>query len=214
MIIIDLVLILVICLLIKEDIENKGSFAESSTGIFLQDVGLYNETLRCCEWSKDVFVKSKELIKTGFPSYYDMTGEFMETIGSTLATYTNSTLVVTKKWAYIITHKRANEYFPIVKENIVIFANDTKRGIDELGKYLVLLIKMFLEWSTQYTEIVWEHIESIVLCTKSFIEDTLSVNIDIPHLRNEAKHAVDTLLQYKNDLWDYIIDKLNLERTI
>ena len=138
----------------------------------------------------------------------------METAGSALATYTNSTRAVTEKWAYIIRHKSAKEYFPTVKENIAIFANDTKRGIDELRKYLVHLINIFLEWSTQYTEIVWEHIESIVLSIKSFIEDTLSVNIDIPHLRNEAKHAVDTLLQYKNELCDYIIDKFNFERTI
>ena len=203
----SVLLIIVIVVLIKEDIINKGSFEASNTGTFLRDVGLYNHTLKCYSWSNDLINQTKESIRTRFPDCYDKTVDILEPIASITADYVIATVVSTKKWCYIITHQHTRTYLPIVKDNIFYYYNEFKNGI-QICKHNVPI----------YFETVWNIIlQKIVLIwspMKRFLEDNLSVTIDMEYIYEELKSVANTISEYIGDLYNRLIDLLNLERSL
>ena len=203
----SILLIIVIVVLVKEDIRNKGSFEESNTGIFLRDVGLYNHTLNCYSWCDDLLNQTKVTIRKNIPDYYDTTAEAVEPVVSTLIVYVNATVLSTKKWCYIITHERANSYFPIVKDNLLYYK-------DEFQNFIGACKICAIAYLNKASNIIWEKLKLIWDPVKIFIEDNFSFTIDLDHIYMEIKVVANTISQYMSDLYNKIIDLLNLERTI
>merc|ERR1712111_247771 len=54
-------------LVVNNDIERKGSFKASSTGMFLADIGLYERTVESWQYSLDTLAAGRDLAETYLP---------------------------------------------------------------------------------------------------------------------------------------------------
>ena len=198
-----------VVVLVKEDIRKNGSFEESSTGIFLQDAGMYKQAFIIYSWADRFVTQTKESTQKSFPSFYDTTAEAVEPVVSTLFVYANATVLSTKKWCWIVTHKRTREYLPIVKANIEHYSKESKK----LTPYFKGQVAWFL-FESRISKITQEKWALIWSPIKQFVEETFSVTIDMDHVFTEAKSLIKRISDYSNELYEHLIDVLNLERNL
>ena len=205
----SILFIITIVVLVKEDVRKNGTLEDSNTGIFLQDAGVYKHVFVFYSWADRFVTQTKATIRSSYPDYYDNTAEILEPAVATIYSYANATVFSAKKWCYIVTHQRTREYLPTVKDNILHYHQEFKNSIQ--------YIKEFVPWfihDSATSRIIKEKIELIWHPVKTFIEDTFSITIDLDKIFAEIKATLQTVLNYVRDLYEQVVDKLNLERTI
>ena len=205
----SILLFIAIVVLVKEDIRNNGSFEESTTGMFLQDVKLYKQAFIFYSWADRFVMKSKTTIRNTFPDQYDTAAEVVEPVAQTLYVYANATVLSTKKWCYIITHQHTRDYLPTVKDNILYYHQEFKDSIENTKTLTTWFI-----FESDTSTFIKEKIASIWKPIEVFLEDTFSINIDLEIILEEIKSVLQTTKNYLSGKYEQIIDILNLERTI
>ena len=75
--------------LVSMDVNRNGSFERSNTGLFLGDIGMYNQTVEYYESTVKLYVISKNWIEMEFPTYYEATkqtaGPFLTALHTSLS---------------------------------------------------------------------------------------------------------------------------------
>lgn len=198
-----------IVVLVKEDIRNNGSFEESTTGKFLQDVKLYKQAFIFYDWADRFVKKTKTTIRNSFPDQYDTAAEVIKPVAQTLYVYANATVLSTKKWCYTITHHHTRDYLPTVKDNLFYYHQEFKNSIE----YTKTTTTWFI-FESDTSTFIKQKIASIWKPIEVFIEDTFSINIDVELILEEIKSVLQTTKNYLSEKYEQIIDLLNLERTI
>ena len=203
----SIILLIAIVVLVKEDIRKNGAFEESSTGRFLQDVHLYKHAFVFYHWADGTVKQTKHTLRNVSPDYYDTTAEAIEPIASTMYDYANSTIHSAKKWCYIVTHQHTRTYLPIVKDNILYY--------NQVLKDFLKGIKPNVIWflcESDTSKYIQEKLSLLWTPIHKFVEETFSINIDLAQIWMDIKSLFKSFNDYSSDLYEKMMDKLNLER--
>ena len=205
----SIILFTSVVVLVNEDIRKNGGFEESSTGKFLQDIRLYKHAFVLFHWAERTVKQTKITLRNSNPDIYDKTAEILEPVAVSAYDYANATVHSAKKWSYIITHQHTKTYLPIVKDNFLYYYQAFK----DLLKNIIPMASWFLFESeaSKYLQgklgLLWNPVHK-------FVEETFSIDIDLQQISTELKSALRTAYDYSSDLYEQMIDKLNLERNL
>ena len=188
--------------LVKEDIRKNGTFEESKTGMFLQDVGMYKQAYIIYNWADRLVTQTKDSARKSFPDYYHIAADSLDPVLDTVYSYANATVLSAKKWSYIVTHQRAHTYLPIVKENFYFYYQELKNLLSHATEKVVGFI-----FDSEFSNIIQSKVRLVWDPLKTVVQDTFSVKVDLHQVADEIKAALHAS-------YEKIIDLLNLERTI
>lgn len=205
----SIILLIAVVVLVKEDIRKNGAFEESSTGRFLQDVRLYKHAFVFYHWADRTVLQTKQALRNFSPEYYDTTSEVIEPIASSMYDYANSTIHSTKKWCYIVTHQHTRTYLPIVKDNILYYNQAFKDFLKSIKPNIIWCL-----FESETSRYIQEKLSLLWTPIHKFVEDTFSINIDLTQISMDIQSVLKHLYDYSCDLYEQIMDKLNLERDL
>merc|ERR1711972_1204635 len=123
--------------IVNHDVNKKGSFEASNTGIFLQDVGLYEQTLDVYFIALDTYDLGKAYTGYYVPLYYNRTRAAVGPAMDKAADQARWAYQETAKMGPIIVEK-ANEYIPGAKEKVTMFASEVSRVAVEAFEWTVV----------------------------------------------------------------------------
>jgi len=165
-------------MVVNNDIERKGSFKASSTGLFLQDVGMYDRAVDTFHFTVDSFETSREIAEHYLPIYINHT---RENLGPALTKAAQQA-----QWAWTQAAatgsdalQKANVYLPGAKEKAILFCSETSRIVVEYSEWFVGLTQT---GSTQAYKMALEATQSAKLTTQAVIDG----EIDLKDVYNGA----------------------------
>jgi len=205
----SLILFISVVVLVNEYIRKNGAFEESSTGRFLQDIKLYKHAFVLYHWADRTVKQTKLTLRNSSPDIYDKTSEVLEPFVVSVYDYANATVLSAKKWSYIVTHQHTRTYLPIVKDNIFYYYH----GFKDMLKNIIPNVNWFL-FESDVSKFIQEKLGIIWMPVHKFVEETFSINIDLQQISTEVKSLLKSASEYSSDLYEHVIDKLNLERDL
>ena len=205
----SLILFISVVVLVNEDIRKNGAFEESSTGRFLQDIKLYKHAFVLYHWADRTVKQTKLTLRNSSPDIYDKTSEVLEPFFVSVYDYANATVLSAKKWSYIVTHQHTRTYLPIVKDNIFYYY----QGFKDMLKNIIPNVNWFL-FESDVSKLIQEKLGIVWMPIHKFVEETFSINIDLQQISTDIKSLLKSASSYLSELYEHVIDKLNLERDL
>jgi len=124
-------------LVVNNDIEKKGSFKASSTGMFLSDIGMYERTVEAFQYSLDTYQSGRDLAETYLPLAVNQT---RQNVGPALTKAAQRA-----QWAWSETKlmgnnaiEKANEYLPGAKDKVLVLGSQASRWAEDASQWLVV----------------------------------------------------------------------------
>jgi len=158
-------------MVVNNDIERKGSFKASSTGLFLRDVGMYDRAVDAFHFTVDSFETSREIAEHYLPIYINHT---RENVGPAVTKAAQQA-----QWAWTQAAatgadalQKANVYLPGAKEKAIFFWSETSRIAVEYSEWFVGLTQT---GSTHAYKMALEVTQSAKLTTQAVIDGEIEL---------------------------------------
>jgi len=133
-------------IVVNNDIERKGSFQASSTGMFLSDIGMYDRTVSAFRYSLETYQSGRDLAEIYLPIAVNQT---RHNVGPALAKAAQKA-----QWAWTETKlmgnnamEKANEYLPGAKDKILVFGSQASLLAGEWSDWLLVNSKALSDHS-------------------------------------------------------------------
>jgi len=121
---------------VNHDVNKKGSFESSNTGMFLKDIGMYEHALDAYYYTLDTYDMGYAYAEFYVPYYYNQTRKNLGPMLDTATTNAKWAFEETKKFGPVVVDK-ANEYLPGAKDQIHLFLSETGRISGEAYEWTV-----------------------------------------------------------------------------
>jgi len=158
-------------LVVNNDIERKGSFKASSTGMFLADIGLYERTVESWQYSLDTLAAGRDLAETYLPLAVNQT---RHNVGPALDKATQKA-----QWAWTQTKlfgndavEKANEYLPGAKDKVLVFGSQASQFAGDFHQWMLANGKA---WSDQTYKLATDASQSIKVTTQDVIDGKIEL---------------------------------------
>ena len=196
--------------LVNMDVQKQGSFKKSSTGIFLKDMGMYEQTLEYYEQGQSLYRITKNWAEVKLPLYYndlkENAGPLATTIGDKVKYIWNEGEIILNSLVI-----KANEYIPGLKEKLVLFANNASRigknlfeWLDEVLDILIKYLILFFEASMSFLN---EAYNAILLC----MQDIIDGKTDISDVYNASRRMIQNAMVQAGEYYQYAMSHISIQ---
>jgi len=196
--------------LVNMDVNRKGSFKKSSTGLFLEDIGLYDKTIEYHQFGSDLYLVSKEWTMVKLPIYYEAAKENAGPFATTLSVKIGVAWNEVKEF---ITHLviMANDYLPGLKEKIIVISNDASRIANDVSDWLYeamnLMTKYLIFFSQASLTFLKEAYEASLLC----IQDIVNGKIDLSDVYTGSQKMLEKTVARAGEYYQYAMDHIKVQ---
>jgi len=166
-------------LVVNHDINKKGSFENSNTGLFLKDIGMYERTLDAYFYTLDTYDLGYAYAEFYVPFYYNKTRENLGPLIDKAATNANWAFQETKKMGPVVIDK-ANEYLPGAKDRINLFLSESGRLSNQALEWGIANGKLAAAYTAQTAQSASKSIQATV-------QDVIDGKIELKDVYNGAK---------------------------
>ena len=197
--------------LVNMDVNKKGSFNKSSTGLFLKDIGLYDKTIEYHQNGLDLYAMGKEWTLVKLPIYYEVAKDNAGPFAANVNAKLNVAWTETKKFlAHLVV--MANNYLPGLKEKLIVLSNDAARiandvsdwiyeAISLIGKYLIIFGQDVLKF-------IKEMHEAILLCVQDVVNGKIDLSDVYTGSQKMFEKAVVNVGKYYQYAMKYVTDQM------
>ena len=119
-------------------------FTESNTGIFLQDIGMYESTVNAYDYSVETYAFGKAWAEENLPVYYNKTRENVGPLIQEANVQLKWALEEAKKAGPMVVTK-VNEYLPGAKEKTMLFLDEASKQSNIAFEWVLVNGKVLLE---------------------------------------------------------------------
>ena len=173
--------------LVSMDVNRNGSFERSNTGLFLGDIGIYNQTVEYYESTAKLYVISKNWIENEFPTYYEATKQAAGPFVTAL--HTSLSMAGKRFWGLVERFEgkkivvgileKTNEYLPGLNEKLIMVSTDILKLGNDVIDWLHNVMSLALEYLMSYAQIFFnvlkEGYEALVICIQDIIDGKIEL---------------------------------------
>jgi len=206
----SLLLLISIVGLINMDIQKKGSFKKSSTGIFLKDVGMYEQALEGYELGHGLYIQGKNWAEVKLPQYYNHVKENAGPIAN------EAGIKIKYAWnegGIIVNNAivKANEYIPGLKEKLIVFGNDASRISKNLFEWLDETLDIIIKYLILSFEASLRFLNEVYHATVLCIQDIIDGKTDLSDVVNATKKMFQNAIDQAGDFYLYAKNHISLQ---
>jgi len=204
-----LLIIAIICL-VNMDVQKKGSFNQSSTGLFLKDMGVYEQTVEYYEHGKDLYLISKNWAEVQLPKHYNYmrenAGPLVTTIGAKIKYVWNETERISSSLIL-----KANEYIPGLKEKLIIFGNDASLIAKSLFEWLDETLDIIIKYLILSFEASVQFLNEAYNVTLQCIQNIIDGKTDLSDVINATKMMVKNAMMQAGEFYQYAKNHISIQ---
>ena len=204
----SLFLILGIAVMINKDVTAKGSFKKSNTGLFLQDIGMYNQGVYCFDSVVTVYHLGKDWTQNDLPIYYQTAKTNVEPFMKVAIEKLHKTIAKMKKLVQTLVEK-SNHYLPGIKEKLVLASNEALRTGKEALAWAAKTAALVRDWLIFYGEFIVQYAKEVFQDTKQCINDVIEGKIDLTDVYNGAQKILQKSLVHAEKMYEYTRDAIS-----
>ena len=198
----SIVLLAMIVALVNKDVQRKGSFKKSSTGLFLQDINAYDRAVEYYGLGLNLYLSGKEWTLVKLPIYYEVTkenaGPFMNNV---LRKIDSAWVEAGKTVEYYFGDE--NEYLPEIKRKLTLISNEAakigKNLYDGIGGAIDAITAYTMHFSKFLLEFLKETYEVIRIC----IQDIINGKIDLTDVYNGCQKLFQKAVLHSRETYEY-----------
>lgn len=165
---------------VNHDVNKKGSFESSNTGLFLKDIGMFEHALDAYYYTLDTYDLGYAYAEFYLPLYYNQTRESLGPIVDTAAQNAKWAFEETKKMGPVVIDK-ANEYLPGAKERVNLLASEAGR-----------ISGQAFDWTVENSQLFAAHAvkaaQSALASIQLTVQDVIDGKIELKDVYNGARN--------------------------
>jgi len=192
------------------DVQKKGSFNQSSTGLFLKDMGVYEQTVEYYEHGKDLYLISKNWAEVQLPKHYNYmrenAGPLVTTIGAKIKYVWNETERISSSLIL-----KANEYIPGLKEKLIIFGNDASLIAKSLFEWLDETLDIIIKYLILSFEASVQFLNEAYNVTLQCIQNIIDGKTDLSDVINATKMMVKNAMMQAGEFYQYAKNHISIQ---
>ena len=205
----SILLLVGIISLVNMDVNKNGSFKRSHTGLFLQDIGIYNQTIEYYEFSFELYLVGKEWAQVKFPMYYKSAKENAGPFITTLNTKLTMGWGEGKKFVSHLMEK-ANNYLPGLKEKWMVISNDMSRIGNDVFDWLYKTSNLVIEWLILYTQTAVNFLKEMYEATILCIQDIINGKIDLADVYVGIQKLIESAVVRAGKFYEYVLGQVKV----
>lgn len=196
--------------LINRDVIQKGSFKLSCTGLFLQDIGIYDQTVEYYDFGVDLYLVSKEWTQVKLPIYYEAAKENAGPFVTTVGTKMNSAWNEGKKGVSNVIGM-ANEYVPGLHEKLLVFSNDASRIAKDVLDWLYEAVDLFIKYVILFAEALLSVLKEVYEFCRSGIQDIINGKIDLSDIKAGSEKMFKKATVQVGEFYEYAKNHISIQ---
>ena len=196
--------------LINRDVIQKGSFKLSCTGLFLQDIGIYDQTVGYYHSGVDLYAVSKEWTQKELPIYYQAAKENAGPFVANVGTKMNSAWNEGKKG---VSHfiGMANEYVPGLNEKLLVISNDASKIANDVLDWLYEAVNLLIKYVILFAEALLSVLKQFFEFCMSGIRDIINGKIDLSDLYAGSEKMFKKAIVQVGEYYEYAKNHISVQ---